>query len=782
MAVPLTLSSVPAQTPYVQYVSGSGQTVFPYPFEITQDSDLVCLINGIQQGTDAGYTLSGQGATNGGNLTFTVGQTAGTVITLYRNISIARITQLAQNGTFFAANFNNEFNRIYLIMQQLQQSLLPGGVNAFALMVPNSNSPAPTTLLTPAAYANKFLSFDSNGNPQPALLTSSGAISTAILAPFLNLGQTAAESAALITPTSLQYPELDVRRYGALATNSGTQNATAIQQAISVLAQHTWGELVIPEGLVLSLTQVTFTSLSQFSVRCDGVINSSTAQQGTPFTNISGNQGTFTPFKFSSCTKFKLYGKGYINNGFVDALYATGCSDFDWSLDCRGQCVNSSSAAGNSTMSGMTIVSSDHFKLHDMVVTKVTSQNMNNSTDVFYEWAHNIFIGGSCSAFELGPNITSSFAGYGAFFVTSNNTDFSIHDNIGEFCSGTACSIQWSGGGVQPMRCTVTGNVWRQNQEDSAAIANQSGSNATVSAVYSNNVSLFPGWCNCSQGTTAQSTNGGSGILTVQFVNDLVISGNTSFEHTTAGLSIQGCNRVVGAGNTCYSSIATTAVNGLVISNTCSDIKFSDLTFDLAGAGGQSILMTGTNTDVQLTNCAFPAGQISISGTYTNCKFNNVVATCPSAVSGLFDWVDCALTVTTAGQQGLVVGAAGVKIVRTNVTAPSNAIVVNTQNYCDIDGSLGASTGAIGIQVVASNGVTLRSSTGTSGGNAPGIGISGACDRPVVIGCKGSSAAANGLNMASGGITNATLISFTTISGGGPSLAGAGFLTNMNVP
>src|SRR5208282_1027191 len=102
MAVPLTLSSVPAQTPYVQYVATSNQTVFPYPFEITQDSDLICLINGAQQATDNGYTLSGLGATGGGNLTFTLGQTAGTIITLYRDITIARISQLAQNGTFYS--------------------------------------------------------------------------------------------------------------------------------------------------------------------------------------------------------------------------------------------------------------------------------------------------------------------------------------------------------------------------------------------------------------------------------------------------------------------------------------------------------------------------------------------------------------------------------------------------------------------------------------------------------------------------------------------------------
>ena len=135
MAVPLTLLSVPAQTPYIQYIATSSQTVFPYPFEITQDSDLVCLINGVEQATDSGYTLSGQGATGGGNLTFTLGQTAGTIITLYRDISISRITQLAQNGTFFSSNFNNEYNRIYLIMQQLEQQI------ANCLQIPNTNSP-----------------------------------------------------------------------------------------------------------------------------------------------------------------------------------------------------------------------------------------------------------------------------------------------------------------------------------------------------------------------------------------------------------------------------------------------------------------------------------------------------------------------------------------------------------------------------------------------------------------------------------------------------------------
>lgn len=257
MAVPLTLSSVPAQTPYVQYIATAGQTLFPYPFEITQDSDLVVLLNGVAQFTDSGYTLTGQGTTGGGNVVFTVGLTAGIIVTLYRNISIARITQLSQNGTFFSANFNNEYNRIYLILQQLQQSL--GGATAnsnIALTVPNSNSPAPIALLTPAAYANKYLSFDGNGNPEPALLTSSGSLTASIINSLLNSAsmatispylspyiRSAAEIAASVTPTSYLYPVGDPRRYGAVL--DGVIDDTA--------ALTTWasigGALTFPGGL-----------------------------------------------------------------------------------------------------------------------------------------------------------------------------------------------------------------------------------------------------------------------------------------------------------------------------------------------------------------------------------------------------------------------------------------------------------------------------------------------------------------------------------------------------
>ena len=195
MSVPLTLSSVPAVNPYIQYVATGGQTVYPYPFPITQDADLVVVINGVTQATDAGYALSGQGNPTGGNVTLNSGSTNGDIITLYRSIAIQRITQISQNSGFSSTAFNAEFNQIYLLLQQINEAV------GFCLQVPGTNSPAPTTTLTPGSYANKYLSFDANGNPTPAVLTSLGSLTQTIISSLLN-PQTTREVTVSIVPSN----------------------------------------------------------------------------------------------------------------------------------------------------------------------------------------------------------------------------------------------------------------------------------------------------------------------------------------------------------------------------------------------------------------------------------------------------------------------------------------------------------------------------------------------------------------------------------------------------
>lgn len=260
MTVPASLSSVPDVSPYIQYIASSGQTVFPYPFPITQDADLVVVVSGVTQSTDSGYSVSGVGVTGGGNVTFTLGQSAGAIITLYRDIQIERISQIAQNSGFSSTVFNNEFNNFFLIAQQLQASI------AQCLQIPNTNNPVPVTTLTPAAYAGYYLSFDTHGNPQPATLTSSGSLTQAIIAGLLT-PQTAAELSAGVTPSSNVYPPLNPFRDGADGLG-GANDETAWAKVRSVIAQCSnmalWQNLLSIGGWMQSAAEAAVSFLGNF--------------------------------------------------------------------------------------------------------------------------------------------------------------------------------------------------------------------------------------------------------------------------------------------------------------------------------------------------------------------------------------------------------------------------------------------------------------------------------------------------------------------------------------
>ena len=87
--------------------------------------------------------------------------------------------------------------------------------------------------------------------------------------------QTSEEIAAGVTPIDFSFRELNILRYGA-PVNSGDA-AAAIKVAIAVLRHHVGAELLIPAGYTFNLSQVVFSSLSKFNLRCDGVVVSAAA-------------------------------------------------------------------------------------------------------------------------------------------------------------------------------------------------------------------------------------------------------------------------------------------------------------------------------------------------------------------------------------------------------------------------------------------------------------------------------------------------------------------------
>lgn len=214
MSVPLPLDEVLEQTPSIQYVSGIAQTIFPYPFAITQDSDLDVYINGTLQATDSGYSLTGQGNDTGGNVVFSSGVSVGTIVTLIRAVPIERITQIAQNGGFSSSAFNNEFNNIYLILQQLQDSI----DDCFQL--PAYQFPTVSTTFLPATWANSYLAFDANGNPTPVSTVTPGLIPYPVLP----------SETGLVVNSYYAYG--NILRFGADPTGVA-DSTTAVQNAIN---------------------------------------------------------------------------------------------------------------------------------------------------------------------------------------------------------------------------------------------------------------------------------------------------------------------------------------------------------------------------------------------------------------------------------------------------------------------------------------------------------------------------------------------------------------------
>ena len=141
-----------------QYSATSGQTVFAYTFEIVDKGDIVVLKNGTTLSEGTNYTVSGVGAENGGNITLTVGATAGDIMTLYRDMAYVRTQNYADSGDFLASEVNTDFDNLWLAGEQTNRSF------SQSIRKPITDSDSISMELPEAATrVNSFLTFDSTG-------------------------------------------------------------------------------------------------------------------------------------------------------------------------------------------------------------------------------------------------------------------------------------------------------------------------------------------------------------------------------------------------------------------------------------------------------------------------------------------------------------------------------------------------------------------------------------------------------------------------------------------
>jgi hypothetical protein len=120
MAITLTVDD---NTPRVQYTASASQTAFTYPFIIFDTADLKVYQNDTLLTYTTDYTADTINDNAGGTVTLVTGATAGDIITIERDISVARSSNFQQSSDFDPEDFNVEQRKEIAIMQQLERDI-----------------------------------------------------------------------------------------------------------------------------------------------------------------------------------------------------------------------------------------------------------------------------------------------------------------------------------------------------------------------------------------------------------------------------------------------------------------------------------------------------------------------------------------------------------------------------------------------------------------------------------------------------------------------------------
>jgi Pectate lyase superfamily protein len=142
--------------PLVQYGGDGSRTIFPFPFPVLASDDLLVFVN---QSAATGFSITGIGDPDGGEIGFVTPPAPGTTITLLRRTEGIRESAFVDGGPFRAAAINAELDRIMLLIQEDREE------HGRALRGHPAESGIDFSLPSTTARANKLLGFDSAGSP-----------------------------------------------------------------------------------------------------------------------------------------------------------------------------------------------------------------------------------------------------------------------------------------------------------------------------------------------------------------------------------------------------------------------------------------------------------------------------------------------------------------------------------------------------------------------------------------------------------------------------------------
>ena len=107
-------------TPRVNYTASSSQTAFTVNFPFFADSDLKVYQNDTLKTLTSDYTVTGAGASAGGTVTLGTGATSGDIISILRDVPVARTTDFATSGQFQIDTLNTDLDKHTAMLQELE--------------------------------------------------------------------------------------------------------------------------------------------------------------------------------------------------------------------------------------------------------------------------------------------------------------------------------------------------------------------------------------------------------------------------------------------------------------------------------------------------------------------------------------------------------------------------------------------------------------------------------------------------------------------------------------
>lgn len=278
--------TVTAEVPLIEHTANGVATVFAYDFELPAASDLLVQVDGVTKTLTTDYSVSGFNDPAGGSITFVAAPANLAKVLLRRNIAFERTTDYQNLGDFLAPVVNEDFDRIWFAVQQLQADL--------RRMLRAPEYATVNELPTIANRASKLLGWDSTGQPIAVAPTSGSASDLA-----LDLASTAsaAEGAGQIGyDVDLAYTSGTsghaLHSHGRIlqgADPTGVADSTAALRAMFDLCIPSGYEAVIPAGtykVTDRISSVSTLASGSLNLRLTGDVTINVDAASTPFLTL----------------------------------------------------------------------------------------------------------------------------------------------------------------------------------------------------------------------------------------------------------------------------------------------------------------------------------------------------------------------------------------------------------------------------------------------------------------------------------------------------------------